>query len=122
MRAVDQNGDGLINKYDLFICFKYLTAGPKTNGQLPPKMTGQQGPANTGQRTGANGQAPRMNNQMGGYGPMAGGLPMAPGMTGIIPICPVTYGAPIVGLGVGMPLLEFQPYGPMNIGFGMFDW
>jgi len=122
MHAIDQNGDGRINKYDLFCCFKHLTAGTKTNGQLPPKITGQQGAANTGQRIGGNGQVPFTNNQMGGYGPMARGVGMIPGTMGVMPLCPMTYGAPIVGIGIGMPALEFQACGPMAMDFGMFDW
>jgi hypothetical protein len=122
MRAIDQNGDGRINKYELFHCFKYLTATHRTNGQMPQKMTGQHGTINSYPAQGVNRQVPPAMNPMVGYGPMAGGIALIPGMMGIMPVCPMTYGAPVIGMGIGMPVVEFDACGPMNMGFGMFDW
>jgi hypothetical protein len=103
MKAIDQNGDGHINKYELFRCFKYLTKPPCKD----KKPTGGQGVP-----TGTTGGVPKAGGygpQMGGYGPMAGYMPTV----GVVP--PVM---PIGGMGM---MGGYAPMGGMPIatmGFG----
>lgn len=123
MRAIDMNGDGRINKYEMFHCFKYLTNGANRNGH---------GPANHANRVAIPGQQAKglnrppayHNNQQVnyGYGPTMGGVAVAPGMMGVAPMLPMAYTAPMVGIGFGMPIIELDMYGPMGIGLDMFDW
>jgi alpha-D-ribose 1-methylphosphonate 5-triphosphate synthase subunit PhnI len=121
MRSIDQNGDGRINKYELYCCFKYLSSNSKGKGQVPPKMTGQQGPVNPQQKFGVNRQVPIANNYMGGYGPVTGGVAVVAPMVGVMPVAPMTYGVPMMGMGFGMPMMDFQ-CSPCQMDFGPFDW
>lgn len=106
MKAIDQNGDGRINKYEMFCCFKYLTGNGK-HGQGPFSMTGHQRALQDHQLKAVAGQAYPVHHTPGGYRPIGGGVIPTNPMIGMAPMFPAAYGAQFANFGMA------QLYTPM---------